>query len=436
MNAPKIQSVRGMNDILPDEAEFWELFEDAVRIWLKRYGYRPIRLPIVEPTPLFKRAIGEVTDIVEKEMYSFVDSLNGEPLTLRPEGTAGCVRAVIQHNLIAQQPQRLYYMGQMFRHERPQKGRYRQFHQVGVEALGFAGPDIDAEMILMGARLWDDLGLDGIKLQLNTLGQPEERARHRADLIAYFEQHHDLLDEDAKRRLHSNPLRILDSKNPAMQEMIVGAPKLIDYLGDASLEHFNAVQQILKDAGLPFEINPRLVRGLDYYNLTVFEWVTDRLGAQGTVCAGGRYDGLVGQLGGKAAPACGFAMGVERLIALIKDAGGEPGKRGTDVYVVHAGEAASRMAFRVAEGLRDNGIDVVLHCGGGSFKSQMKKADSSGAAFAVIIGDDEAAANEVSLKPMREEGDGQKRVAVDHLAEAIMNSMLDWNNEAEEEEKA
>ena len=436
MMTPKIQSVRGMNDILPDEAEFWELFEDTVRAWLQGYGYRPIRMPIVEPTPLFKRAIGEVTDIVEKEMYSFVDSLNGEPLTLRPEGTAGCVRAVIQHNLIAQQPQRLYYMGQMFRHERPQKGRYRQFHQVGVEALGFAGPDIDAEMILMGARLWDDLGLDGIKLQLNTLGQPEERARHRADLIAYFEQHHDLLDEDAKRRLHSNPLRILDSKNPAMQEMIVGAPKLIDYLGDASLEHFNAVQQILKDAGLPFEINPRLVRGLDYYNLTVFEWVTDRLGAQGTVCAGGRYDGLVGQLGGKAAPACGFAMGVERLIALIKDAGGEPGKRGTDVYVVHAGEAASRMAFRVAEGLRDNGIDVVLHCGGGSFKSQMKKADSSGAAFAVIIGDDEAAANEVSLKPMREEGDGQKRVAVDHLAEAIMNSMLDWNNEAEEEEKA
>ncbi|HNN44751.1 MAG TPA: histidine--tRNA ligase, partial [Azospira sp.] len=273
-----IQAVRGMPDILPDEAEFWELFEDTVRAWLQGYGYRPIRMPIVEPTPLFKRAIGEVTDIVEKEMYSFVDSLNGEPLTLRPEGTAGCVRAVIQHNLIAQQPQRLYYMGQMFRHERPQKGRYRQFHQVGVEALGFAGPDIDAEMILMGARLWDDLGLDGIKLQLNTLGQPEERARHRADLIAYFEQHHDLLDEDAKRRLHSNPLRILDSKNPAMQEMIVGAPKLIDYLGDASLEHFNAVQQILKDAGLPFEINPRLVRGLDYYNLTVFEWVTDRLG--------------------------------------------------------------------------------------------------------------------------------------------------------------
>ncbi|MDX9707607.1 MAG: histidine--tRNA ligase, partial [Azospira sp.] len=309
------------------------------------------------------------------------------------------------------------------------------FHQVGVEALGFAGPDIDAEMILMGARLWDDLGLDGIKLQLNTLGQPDERARHRADLITWFEQHQDLLDEDAKRRLHSNPLRILDSKNPAMQDMIVGAPKLIDYLGDASLEHFNAVQQILKDAGLPYEINPRLVRGLDYYNLTVFEWVTDRLGAQGTVCAGGRYDGLIGQLGGKAAPACGFAMGVERLIALIRDSGGEPEKRGTDVYVVHAGEAAARMAFRVAEGLRDMSIDVILHCGGGSFKSQMKKADASGAAFAVIIGDDEAAAGEVSLKPLREEGDGQRRVPADQLAAAIMDDLLDWQDDENQDEE-
>ncbi len=424
-----IQSVRGMNDILPGEAEFWELFEETVRSWLKSYGYRPIRMPIVEPTPLFKRAIGEVTDIVEKEMYSFVDSLNGEPLTLRPEGTAGCVRAVIQHNLIAQQPQRLYYMGQMFRHERPQKGRYRQFHQVGVESLGFAGPDIDAEQILMGARLWDDLGLEGIKLQLNTLGQPAERAKHRAELIAYFEQHAELLDEDARRRLHSNPLRILDSKNPAMQEMIAGAPKLIDHLGAESLAHFEGVQQVLRDAGQPYEINPRLVRGLDYYNLTVFEWVTDRLGAQGTVCAGGRYDGLVEQLGGKPAPACGFAMGVERLIALIRDAGGEPAAPGVDVYVVHQGAAASRLAPRVAEGLRDNGIDVLFHCGGGSFKSQMKKADASGAAFAVIIGDDEAAAGEVTLKTLRSE-DGQpgqqKRVGVDNVADEIMNSLMDW----------
>jgi histidyl-tRNA synthetase len=420
-----IQSVRGMNDILPGEAEFWELFEETVRSWLKSYGYRPIRLPIVEPTPLFKRAIGEVTDIVEKEMYSFVDSLNGEPLTLRPEGTAGCVRAVIQHNLIAQQPQRLYYMGQMYRHERPQKGRYRQFHQVGVEALGFSGPDIDAEQILMGARLWDDLGLDGIKLQLNTLGQPEERARHRAELIAYFESHAELLDEDAKRRLHTNPLRILDSKNPAMQEMIIGAPKLIDHLGEESLAHFAGVQQVLRDAGQPFEINPRLVRGLDYYNLTVFEWVTDRLGAQGTVCAGGRFDGLVQQLGGKSAPACGFAMGVERLIALIRESGGEPALQSVDVYLVHQGEAASRLAPRVAEGLRDHGIDVLFHCGGGSFKSQMKKADASGATFAVIIGDDEAAAGEVTLKPLREEG-AQKRVSVDNVADEIMNSFMDW----------
>ena len=428
-----IQSVRGMNDILPDEAEFWEMFEETVRSWLKSYGYRPIRLPIVEPTPLFKRAIGEVTDIVEKEMYSFVDSLNGEPLTLRPEGTAGCVRAVIQHNLIAQQAQRLYYMGQMFRHERPQKGRYRQFHQVGVEALGFSGPDIDAEQILMGARLWDDLALDGLKLQLNTLGQPEERARHRSDLITYFQNNETLLDEDARRRLHSNPLRILDSKNLAMQEIIIGAPTLIDYLGTQSLAHFEGVQQVLRDAGQPYEINPRLVRGLDYYNLTVFEWVTDRLGAQGTVCAGGRYDGLVQQLGGKPAPACGFAMGVERLIALVREAGGEPVASGIDVYLVHQGEAASRLAPRVAEGLRDQGIDVLFNCGGGSFKSQMKKADASGATFAVIIGDDEANAGEVTLKYLRDaaaqnntQTHTQKRVGVDKIADEIMNSLLDW----------
>ena len=431
-----IQSVRGMNDILPGEAELWELFEDTVRSWLKSYGYKPIRLPIVEPTPLFKRAIGEVTDIVEKEMYSFEDSLNGEQLTLRPEGTAGCVRAVIQHSLAAQRPQRLYYMGQMFRHERPQKGRYRQFNQVGVESFGFAGPDIDAEQILMGARLWDDLGLDGIKLQLNSLGQADERARHRTELIAYFEQHMDLLDEEAKRRLHTNPLRILDSKNPAMQQMIVAAPKLIDHLGAESLAHFEGVQQVLRDAGLPFEINPRLVRGLDYYNLTVFEWVTDRLGAQGTVCAGGRYDGLVEQLGGKPTPACGFAMGVERLLALLRDSGGEPALEGIDVYLVHQGEAASRLAPRVAEGLRDQGIDVLFHCGGGSFKSQMKKADTSGAAFAVIIGDDEASAGEVTLKPLRATGDSpneqpraQKRVSVDTVADEIMKSFLDWEDE-------
>ncbi len=424
-----LQAVRGMNDILPEEAAFWELFEDTVRAWLKGYGYKPIRMPIVESTPLFKRAIGEVTDIVEKEMYSFVDALNGEALTLRPEGTAGCVRAVIEHNLAARQTQRLYYIGQMFRHERPQKGRYRQFNQVGVETFGIAGPDIDAELILMGARLWADLGLDGIELQINSLGQPAERAEHRAALIAYLEQHVDLLDEDARRRLYTNPLRILDTKNPALQEICAGAPKLIDFLGAESLAHFEGVQQVLRDAGLPFTINPRLVRGLDYYNLTVFEWVTDRLGAQGTVCAGGRYDGLVEQLGGKPTPACGFAMGVERLIALIKDAGGAPVEPAPDVYLVHQGEAAARLAFRVAEGLRDQGLDVLLHCGGGSFKSQMKKADGSGAAFAVIIGDDEASTGEAQLKALRMEGVAQQKLKVDELAEAIIDSMIDLDEE-------
>ncbi|MDP2751681.1 MAG: histidine--tRNA ligase, partial [Rhodocyclaceae bacterium] len=316
-----LQAIRGMNDILPDEAEHWEQFEAIVRDWLASYGYRPIRMPLLEPTPLFARAIGEVTDIVEKEMYSFTDSLNGEHLTLRPEGTASCVRAVLQNNLLYDAPRRLWYMGPMFRHERPQKGRYRQFHQVGVEALGFAGPDIDAEQILMCARLWNDLGLEGISLEINSLGQPEERARHRVDLIAYLSAHADSLDGEAQRRLHTNPLRILDSKNPAMQALIEAAPKLMDYLGADSLAHLTGVQAILDDAGVAWRVNPRLVRGLDYYNLTVFEWVTDRLGAQGTVCAGGRYDGLIGQLGGKPSPACGFAMGIERLLALWCDQG-------------------------------------------------------------------------------------------------------------------
>ncbi|NTV70526.1 MAG: histidine--tRNA ligase [Azonexaceae bacterium] len=424
-----LQAVRGMNDILPDDAAFWELFEDTIRSWLKGYGYRPIRMPIVEPTPLFKRAIGEVTDIVEKEMYSFIDGLNGEALTLRPEGTAGCVRAVIEHNLAARQTQRLYYIGQMFRHERPQKGRYRQFHQVGVESFGMSGPDIDAEMILMGARLWNDLGLDGIELQLNSLGQSEERAQHRAALIAYFEENAELLDEEAQRRLHTNPLRILDTKNPAMQDLCAAAPKLIDYLGAESLAHFEGVQRVLRDAGIAFKINPRLVRGLDYYNLTVFEWVTDKLGAQGTVCAGGRYDSLVEQLGGKPTPACGFAMGVERLIALIKDSGGEPMAPAPDVYLVHQGEEAARLAFRVAEGLRDQGIDVLQHCGGGSFKSQMKKADGSGANFAVIIGDDEASTGHAQLKSLRQAGIEQRKLKVDELAEAIIDQIIDSDEE-------
>ncbi len=426
-----IQAVRGMNDILPGEAQLWESFDEAVRGWLRAYGYQPIRMPIVEPTPLFARAIGAVTDIVEKEMYSFVDALNGEALTLRPEGTASCARAVLQHSLLHAGAQRLWYSGPMFRHERPQKGRYRQFHQFGIEAFGFAGPDIDAEQIVMCARLWDEMGLTGIRLEINSLGSAEERQRHRAKLIAYLESHQEALDTEARRRLHSNPLRILDSKNPHMQELIEGAPRLIDFLGEDSLAHFNGVQDLLKEAGIPYRINPRLVRGLDYYNLTVFEWVTDKLGAQGTVCAGGRYDGLLEQLGGKPAPACGFAMGVERLIALLIEEHGDEAEQAAhgapDVYIVHQGELALRPAFRLAEELRGAGFDVHFHCGGGSFKSQMKRADASGAPLAVIIGDDEAREGSASLKPLREETP-QKRVLLGQLAEEIGNYLFGDEN--------
>jgi histidyl-tRNA synthetase len=412
-----LQAVRGMNDILPDEAELWLWFEDVVRDWMHSYGYRNIRMPLIEPTALFKRAIGEVTDIVEKEMYSFEDALNGDQLTLRPEGTASCVRAVLQHNLLYNAPQRLYYSGQMFRHERPQKGRYRQFHQIGVEALGFAGPDIDAEQILMCARLWKKLGLRDVSLQLNTLGDTAARHAHRAKLITYFEQHKVELDAEAQRRLHSNPLRILDSKNPAMQELIAAAPKLMDDLGDDALRHFAEVQAMLKHHDVPFEINSRLVRGLDYYNRTVFEWVTTRLGAQGTICAGGRYDGLVEQVGGKPTPATGFAMGVERLLALLQDGGMALPKPVVDVYVVHQGELAAQLASRMAEQLRDSNLRVLLHCGGGSFKSQMKKADASGACVALVIGDDEAQSNEISVKPMQ--GGEQERVSMHDLTATV-----------------
>jgi histidyl-tRNA synthetase len=417
MSKETLQAVKGMNDILPHEAELWLWFEEVVRDWLAGYGYRNIRMPLVEPTALFCRAIGEVTDIVEKEMYSFVDSLNGDQLTLRPEGTASCVRAVLQHNLLYNAPQRLYYSGPMFRHERPQKGRYRQFHQVGVEALGFAGPDIDAEQIMMCARLWKKLGLTDVTLQINTLGDSACRQRHRAKLIAYFEQNLALLDVEATRRLHSNPLRILDSKNPAMQALIEAAPKLMDELSDEAIAHFAAVQAILTQHGIAFEINTRLVRGLDYYNRTVFEWVTTRLGAQGTICAGGRYDGLIEQIGGKPAPAMGFAMGVERLLVLLQEAGMALPKAQVDVYLVHQGELAAKLASTVAEQLRDANLRVVLHCGAGSFKSQMKKADASGATVAVVIGDDEAAVNEVNVKPMQ--GGAQARVGVPHLVAEI-----------------
>jgi len=412
-----LQAVRGMNDILPDETGLWLWFEEVVRDWLHGYGYRNIRMPLVEPTELFKRAIGEVTDIVEKEMYSFADALNGDQLTLRPEGTASCVRAVLQHNLLYNAPQRLYYSGQMFRHERPQKGRYRQFHQFGVEALGYAGPDIDAEQILMCERLWKRLGLRDVTLQLNTLGDTASRHRHRARLIAHFERHQDALDADAARRLHTNPLRILDSKNPAMQDLIAAAPKLMDELEEDALRHFDELQAMLKRHDVPYEINPRLVRGLDYYNRTVSEWVTTRLGAQGTICAGGRYDGLIEQIGGKPAPATGFAMGVERLLALIREDGMALPRHELDVYVVHEGELAGQFASKVAEQLRDDNKRVVLHCGGGSFKSQMKKADASGARVALVIGDDEAQANEVSVKPML--GGEQERVSMRDLTETV-----------------
>jgi histidyl-tRNA synthetase len=415
-----IRAVRGMNDILPDEAERWEALEELLRDWLHSYGYRNLRTPVLEHTALFRRAIGETTDIVEKEMYSFTDELNKESLSLRPEATASAARAAAEHSLLYGGAQRLYYIGPMYRHERPQKGRYRQFHQVGAEALGFAGPDIDAELLLMCARLWDDLDVSGIRLQLNCLGSGAERAAYRKSLVAYLRAHEGDLDADSKRRLHSNPLRVLDSKNPAMQALIAGAPRLLDSLGEESLRHFEGVQAILKDAGRPYEINPRLVRGLDYYNLTVFEWVTDRLGAQGAVCAGGRYDGLLELIGGKPAPACGWAMGIERLLALVSDSGE---RLCPDVYLVNQGEPAARAAFRVAEGLRGAGFSVTQHCGGGSFKSQMKKADASGAQVAVILGDEEATAGEASVKALREERE-QFRVPQERLADAISDLLF------------
>lgn len=407
-----------MNDLLPDEAERWEAFEEIVRDWLKSYGYRPIRTPIVEPTALFVRGVGEHTDIVEKEMYSFEDRLNGEQLTLRPEGTAPCVRAVTEHSLLFAQPQRLYYSGPMFRHERPQKGRYRQFHQVGVEALGFGGPDVDAEHIVMCSRLWDELGLDDVTLELNSLGDAEERARHRAELIAYLERHQDKLDEDGKRRLYTNPLRVLDTKNPDLQPIVEAAPVLMDFLGEESLKHFEGVTSLLRAAAVPYRLNKRLVRGLDYYNRTVFEWTTTRLGSQATFCAGGRYDSLIEQLGGRSAPACGFAMGMERVMLMWAEGMEEGPLSSPDFYVVHQGESANRLAFRVAEQLRSAGMAVIYHCGGGSFKSQMKKADASGCAYAIIVGEDEVLAGEVSLKPMRGDGE-QRRMKVDSLAEEL-----------------
>lgn len=398
-----IQAVKGMNDILPDQSYKWEFFESVVRDWLRDFGYKNIRTPIVESTDLFVRSIGEVTDIVEKEMYSFEDSLNGDQLTLRPEGTASCLRAALQNGLLYNQSQRLWYMGPMFRHERPQKGRYRQFHQLGIEALGFAGPDIDAEMLIMTAELWRRLGLSKLELQINTLGTAAERANYREVLIKYLEQHVEVLDADGKRRLYSNPLRVLDSKTPAMQSVIAAAPLLMDYVGEASKTHFAALQALLAAVGVDYSINPRLVRGLDYYNGTVFEWVSQELGAQGTVCAGGRYDGLVEQLGGKATAAFGCAMGIERLLLLLESQNIAIPDRAPDIYLVKSGPATDGYALQIAAETRAAGYAVLMHCGDASLKSQMKKADASQAKVALIVAENEYQAATVVLKPLRQQ---------------------------------
>jgi histidyl-tRNA synthetase len=409
----KFQSIKGFYDILPEHTPLWFKLEDTARRVLAQYGYKNIRMPLVESTDLFVRSVGEHTDIVEKEMYAWQDALNGDKLTLRPEGTAGCVRAVIESNLTYNGPVRLWYSGAMFRHENVQKGRQRQFHQIGVEAFGFDSPQVDAEQIVLLARLWRELGISDVELQINSIGDAHERAAYREVLIAYFEQHLDSLDEDAKRRLHSNPLRILDSKNPRMQALCEAAPKLIDCLGDATRAHFDGLCALLREAGVAFTINARLVRGLDYYNRTVFEWVTTKLGAQGTIAGGGRYDSLVERLGGEPTPACGFGIGLERVFLLMQEyrvvADDAP-----DVYLVNVGELAEKAAFALAEKLRQAGLQVVLHAGGGSFKSQMKKADRSQARYAIILGDDEVNTQQVSLKPMRADApDQQQQLSLD-----------------------
>ncbi len=418
--AEQLKAIKGMNDILPPESGRWEWLEGVVRQLMRRHGYLNMRTPIVEPTALFVRGLGEVTDIVEKEMYSFEDSLNGDRLTLRPEGTAGAVRAINEHSFLYEGGKRLYYIGPMFRHERPQKGRYRQFHQVGAEVLGFAGPDVDAELILMTAALWRDLGLtigQDISLQINSLGQPDERQAHRQALIAHLESHLDLLDDEAKRRLYSNPLRILDTKNPAMQSVVEAAPKLIDFLGDASLAHFNAVKDVLDAAGVAYQVNTRLVRGMDYYNLTVFEWVTDKLGAQGTVCGGGRYDGLIEQLGGKPAPAVGWGLGMERLLLLLQELGIEPPSNAPDAFAMAFAGVPLPVVLRTVDALRAQGVSVVLNPAGkdgpASPKSQFKKADASGARFALVFGPDEVAQGQVTVKPLRDGGEQVLRPLAD-----------------------
>ncbi len=416
--AKSIQSIRGMHDVLPDESYRWQSFESIIRQLMTAYGYREIRMPLVESTDLFCRSIGEVTDIVEKEMYTFEDR-NGDRLTLRPEGTASCVRAGIQHGLLHNQVQRLWYSGPMFRHERPQKGRYRQFHQFGTEVYGVDTPDIDAELIVISARLWQQLGLNGVRLELNTLGSNEARAKYKQVLVDYLIDHKEQLDEDSVRRLETNPLRVLDSKNPAMKEMLDKAPSLVDHLDDESRQQFDKLKASLDAVGIPYIINPRLVRGLDYYCKTVFEWVTDELGAQGTICAGGRYDGLVEQLGGKATPAIGFALGMERILALLESQQQQPTQT-VDIYMILIGADSEVKGLQIAENIRDAlpGVKMITHCGGGSVKSQIKKADKSGAAIALIIAEEELENEQVTVKYLRENKE-QMTVSIDQLATFI-----------------
>jgi histidyl-tRNA synthetase len=412
-----VQAIRGMNDLLPETVAYWQWVEDVARDVMDSYGYRELRLPLLEKTDLFKRSIGEVTDIVEKEMYTF-DDRNGDSLTLRPEGTASCVRAAIENGMLHNQVHRLWYAGPMFRHERPQKGRYRQFHQIGAETFGMEGPDVDAELILLTARLWHELGIDDVRLEINSLGTVETRNAHRKELVTYLRDHYDALDDDSKRRLEQNPLRILDSKNPDVQKIVASAPSLLDHLSDESRDHFERLQAYLDDAGIEYEVNPCLVRGLDYYSRTVFEWITSELGAQGTICAGGRYDGLVEQLGGKSTPAAGFALGMERLVELVQAQNPDAVESPIDAYLVCLGDAAQSLGIKLSEQLRSQGVNIICHCGGGSVKSQMKKADKSGARYAVILGDDEIQAGEAGVKFLRETGE-QQQVMFDALADIL-----------------
>lgn len=419
----KLVAVKGMNDILPPDSARWEWLEEKVRQLMAQYAYSNVRTPILESTNLFVRGLGEVTDIVEKEMYSFEDRLNGEQLTLRPEATAGVVRAAVEHSMLYDGGKRLYYMGPMFRHERPQRGRYRQFHQIGAEALGFDGAEMDAELILLASGIWQSLGLKNVRLELNSLGQPNERKAHRSALIAYFEQHKDILDEDACRRMYKNPLRILDTKNPAMQELVIAAPQLLDFLGEKSLSHFNKVQSILTASGVTWTINPRLVRGMDYYNLTVFEFITDQLGSQGTICGGGRYDYLLEQIGGKAAPAVGWALGVERVLELLVEQEKEIPLTAPDIYAVISDDTELPRIIQLLQQVRAQGLSVQMHApaasakGMGSMKSQFKRADASGARYALVFGPDELLRNCVTLKSLRDGSGEQSEKSMDTVSQ-------------------